>query len=311
LGRENPQNPAAAIQPSRGQNRIGFAGPLAWPTAFEDVVGFTLWPGEYSERLRGHGIGDVMSAVLVPASMMMEQIRPSLAMARTNTKADTSAGSGGICNIDPASEEWPAAQIERSLQLNEAQRGALSQFKTAFREAGASIKSACRDEASVAPVERLRAMQSTLWSIHDALLGLRAPLAKFFDTLTEEQRQKFAAPASAQVDLRSMTPAAIGKVCGAPPATEGQARQAERQLNLDKAQRGSLDAFQKKSAEMGQFLMASCLKPVASTPVERIDAAADRLTALIFAASSVNLALNDFYNQLNGDQKTKFNNAVR
>jgi hypothetical protein len=143
------------------------------------------------------------------------------------------------------------------------------------------------------------------------VIGLRLPLAKFFDSLTEEQRQKFAAPASAQADPRSMTPAAIAKLCGAPPSTDGQARQAERQLNLDKAQRGSLDAFQKKSAEMGQFLMASCLKPVASTPVERIDAAADRLTALIFAASSVNLALNDFYNQLNGEQKSKFNNAVR
>jgi hypothetical protein len=178
LGRpENPQNPAA-IQPIRGQTRLGFAGPLAWPTAFEDVVGFTLWPGEYSERLRGHGIGDVMSAVLVPASMMMEQIRPSLAMARTNTKADTPTGSGGICNIDPASEEWPAAQIERSLQLTETQRGALNQFKTAFREAAASIKSACRDEASVAPVERLRAMQSTLRPSARSAARRRRPKAR-------------------------------------------------------------------------------------------------------------------------------------
>jgi hypothetical protein len=305
-----PQIPEG-MQPLRGPNRLGFAGPLAWPTAFEDVLGFTLWPGEYGERLRGHGIGDVMSAVLVPASMLMAELRPALAMARTNTKADASTASGGICNIDPASEQWPASQIERSVQLTATQRDALAQLKTAFKDAGASIKSACRDEASVPPVERLRAMQSTLWAIHDAVTGLRAPLAKFFDSLTEEQRQKFGAPASAQADPRSMTPAAIGKLCGAPPATDGQARQAERQLNLNKLQRGSLDAFQKKAAEMGQFLMASCLKPVASTPVERIDAAADRLTALIFAASSVNLALNDFYNQLDDAQKTKFNNAVR
>jgi hypothetical protein len=154
-------------------------------------------------------------------------------------------------------------------------------------------------------------MQSTLWAVHDAVIGLRTPLAKFFEWLTEEQRRRFAAPASAQADPSSMTPAAIARLCGAPPATEGQARQAERQLNLNKAQRASLDAFQKKSAEMGQFLMASCLKPVASTPVERIDAVADRLTAVIFAASSVNLALNDFYNQLDDAQKSKFNNAVR
>src|SRR6185436_8928146 len=75
-----PQNAEAAQnnQPPRGPTRIGFAGPLAWPTAYQDVLGFTLWPGDYSDRLRGHGIGDVMSAVLVPASTMMAQIRPVL-----------------------------------------------------------------------------------------------------------------------------------------------------------------------------------------------------------------------------------------
>ena len=88
-------------------------------------------------------------------------------------------------------------------------------------------------------------------------------------------------------------------------------RQAEQSLSLNRAQRASLDAFQKKSAEMGQFLMASCLRPVASTPVERLDAASDRLTALIFATSTVNLAFNDFYNQLNDEQRSKFDSAVR
>jgi hypothetical protein len=32
---------------------------------------------------------------------------------------------------------------------------------------------------------------------------------------------------------------------------------------------------------------------------------------VIFAASSVSLALNDFYNQLNDEQKSKFNSALR
>ena len=160
-------------------------------------------------------------------------------------------------------------------------------------------------------MERLRVMQGTLWAIHDALLQLRGPLAKFYEQLSDEQRQKFAAPPSAQADPRSMSSGAIARLCGAPPATQRQAQQAEQQLQLNKTQRASLDGFQKKSAEMGQFLMASCLKPVASTPVERIDAAADRLTAVIFAASSVNLALNDFYNQLTEEQKSKFNAAIR
>ena len=78
-----------------------------------------------------------------------------------------------------------------------------------------------------------------------------------------------------------------------------------------KTQRSSLEALQKKSFEMGQFLMASCLKPMPATPAERLDAAADRLTAVIFAASNLNMALNDFTSQLSDDQKTRLNSMVR
>ena len=70
-------------------------------------------------------------------------------------------------------------------------------------------------------------------------------------------------------------------------------------------QRASFDELQKKTSEMGQFLLASCLQPIPSTPTARLDAAADRLTAVIFAANHVGLALNDAYNQLSEQQQAK------
>jgi hypothetical protein len=306
------QQPAAA--PPRTWLRLGVTGPLTWPTALEDVVGFTLWPGEYSERMRAHGIGDVLNAVMVPASALAARLRPTQTTARADTRQSSAAapaGTLGVCNLAPASEEWPAAEIERTVELTAEQRAALTQLKTAFGEASVRIRATCRDEASPSSADRLRTMQAMLWAVHDSAIQLRAPLAKFYGSLNDEQRQKFAAPASAQADPRTMTPAAIARLCGAPQQNEAMLKQAEQSLSLNRAQRASLDAFQKKSAEMGQFLMASCLRPVASTPVERIDAAADRLTALIFAASTVNLALNDFYNQLNDEQRSKFDSAVR
>jgi hypothetical protein len=304
------QQPTAAPAPPRSWLRLGITGPLTWPTALEDVVGFTLWPGEYSERLRAHGIGAVMNAVTVPASALAARLRPTQTTARSDARQPP-GGSLGICNLAPVSEEWPAAPIERTVELNAEQRAALTQVKTAFSEATVRIRAACRDEASPSSADRLRTMQSMLWAVHDSTIQLRAPLAKFYSSLTDAQRQKFAAPVSAQADPRSMTPAAIGRLCGAPQSSEAMLRQAEQSLSLNRAQRASLDAFQKKSAEMGQFLMASCLRPVASTPVERLDAASDRLTALIFATSTVNLAFNDFYNQLNDEQRSKFDSAVR
>jgi hypothetical protein len=62
---------------------------------------------------------------------------------------------------------------------------------------------------------------------------------------------------------------------------------------------------------MGLFLMLSCMQATPATPAARLDAAADRLTAVIFAASTVALAFNDFYDQLSGEQKAKFNSLIR
>src|ERR1051325_4101876 len=168
-----------------------------------------------------------------PSKDLTARMRLNVA-ARTDSKDDASSGSSGVCSIDPAATQWPTAQIEQQLQLNAKQREALGQLKKAFGETAANIKQACRDEASVAPMERLRVMQGTLWAIHDALLQLRGPLAKFYEQLSDEQRQKFAAPPSTQADPRSMSPGAIARLCGAPPATQRQAQQAEQQLNLNK-----------------------------------------------------------------------------
>ncbi|MBX9847466.1 MAG: Spy/CpxP family protein refolding chaperone, partial [Xanthobacteraceae bacterium] len=312
------QQPTAAPA-ARGTLRSGVTGPLTWPTALEDVVGFAMWAGEYSERLRGHGIGDVLTAVMVPADALAARIRPAgmAVAARSDARRNAAASSGspsgslGVCNMEPAAEDWLVTSIERAIEPNAEQRAALAQLKTAFNDAAVRIRAACRDEASPTSAERLRTMQTMLWAVHDAVTQLRGPIAKLYGTLTAEQRQKFAAGPSAQADPRSMTPQAIARLCGAPQSGDAMLKQAEQALNLNRAQRASLDAFQKKAAEMGQFLMASCLKPVASTPVERIDAAADRLTALIFAASTVNLALNDFYGQLSDEQRAKFDAAVR
>jgi len=102
----------------------------------------------------------------------------------------------------------------------------------------------------------------------------------------------------------------MARMCDLPQADHAM-RQIDQAVRPTKPQRSSLEALQKKSFEMGQFLMASCLKPVPATPIERLDAAADRLTAVIFAASNLNMALNDFTSQLSDEQKTKLNSMVR
>ncbi len=295
---------------ARPQTRLGTVGPLAWPSAYEDVIGFTLWPKEYGERLRAHGIGDIVGTALLPSATLAARTRAANVQARADEPNATPV-TAGCGSVDLTATDWPIAQITSAIELDAAQRGTLEQFRTALSDAISSIKSTCRDdEANLSPVDRLQAMQNTLWAVHDATQLVRGPLAKFYDSLTAEQKPQFAAPAAQQADPRArnaMSRAEMARMCGSPASSGAPMRQFEQSLRPTKAQRAGLDALQKKSFEMGQFLMASCLKPIPETPAERLDAAADRLTAMIFAVSNVNIALNDFTSQLSDEQKAKLN----
>jgi len=295
--------PARMTTPS--QARLGTVGPLAWPTAYEDVIGYTLWPREYGERLRVHGIGDLLSTAFAPSAAIAARTQQARAGDPSGAPVAVTCGS-----VDLTANDWPIAQITSTVDLNDTQRGALDRFKTALNDAVSSIKSTCRDDANLGPVERLRVMQNTLWSVHDAAQLIRAPLAGFYDSLDAEQKQKFAAPTQPQAGGRTPSRNEMARMCDLPTA-DAPMRQIEQSVRPTKAQRSSLEALQKKSFELGQFLMASCLKPMPATPAERLDAAADRLTAVIFAASNLNMALNDFTSQLSDEQKTKLNSMVR
>jgi hypothetical protein len=275
---------------------LGIVGPLAWPTAFEDVIGFTLWPQRYGQRLHIHGVVDVLAAMFEPKSAMAARAR----LARTGeaSSPDASAVCGGEVS------DWPAGEIERSLSLTEPQQAALGQLKSAVGKAVATVKTSCTDTTSMSPVERLQAMEKVLWAVRDAAILVRAPLAKFYDSLGEQQRSQFVTPPPS-VEARAGGDAAA-RMCGM-SKLDVPMRQAERALHPNGAQRASFQTLQRKSFEMGQFLLASCLQPIPSTPAARLDAASNRLTAVIFATSHISIALNDFYNQLSPEQKKKFN----
>jgi hypothetical protein len=291
---DNTRQPAA----SPG-GKLGVVGPPSWASAYEDVIGFTFWPREYGARLRSHGIGDVLTATLAPG------VTPQAKAAATQTPAATAPAAPRSCDA-AARPEWPSADIARAMELNPEQRSALDHLQNTLADATASIQATtCRRHTASSPGERLHVLQNALWAVHDAVISLRAPLAKFYDTLSDAQKKQLAGSPNPSATERDD----IARVCSAPAGNATPMRSFEQALQPTKAQRASLDAFQKKSFEMGQFLMASCLQPVAGTPTERLDAAADRLTAVIFAASSVGLALNDVYNQLSDQQKAKLNGS--
>jgi LTXXQ motif family protein len=313
-----PARPARDARQGNNNAPLGQVGPLAWPAAYEDVIGFTLWPKTYAQRLRTHGITDVLTTIFAPNAAPGAQTEVAQAGAdKPNRPAAMLAAASACNNSDEAAPDWPTAQIKSSIELTAEQRKALDQLKSAVAKAVAAIKATCRNENAAAPIERLQAMQDKLWAVRDAAILVRAPLAKFMDSLTADQKKQFAAPPS-QTDPRALAAAgrqvnreALARMCGMPSMNASSLQPIERTLQPTKDQHASLEALQKTSIEMGQLLIVSCLQPTSATPAERLDTAIDRLTAVLFAASNINLAFNDFYNQLSTEQKTKLEAFAR
>jgi hypothetical protein len=321
--RNAPQHTRAQTTPTPGGPSVfGVAGPANWPGAFEDMLGYTLWPDKYGERLRAHGIGDIMSALFVPTGAAAGAGHTTAqAKAENSSRSDADATASPCAGGQPASEDdWPARPIAQAMALNEMQRPALAQLRNAVGEAAAAVRAACRDEPPNTSAERLQAMQSSLWAVRDATMLVRAPLINFYRSLTDEQKKHFTFQASqpdpraAQINQRAtqgrggqppQIPREVARMCGMSAANEWPLRQIEHAIAPNKQQKASLDMLQKKATEMGQLLVASCLKPIAATPEARVDAALDRLTAMLFAITNITLALNDFHGQLSDDQKAK------
>jgi hypothetical protein len=65
------------------------------------------------------------------------------------------------------------------------------------------------------------------------------------------------------------------------------------------------------SMEMAKFLTSTCPKENPATPAARLDAASDRVMALLHAAMNIEPMLGAFYATLDERQRERFNSVVR
>jgi putative IMPACT (imprinted ancient) family translation regulator len=83
------------------------------------------------------------------------------------------------------------------------------------------------------------------------------------------------------------------------------------QVRPNKNQAASLENLHKVSSDMAKLLMASCAQPIPNDLLARLDAADDQLTAMNYAATTVQIAFNEFYSKLDNAQKARFDAASR
>ncbi|HEY6832933.1 MAG TPA: Spy/CpxP family protein refolding chaperone [Pseudolabrys sp.] len=311
-GAEANRAAAPAQEQDQEQTNLGWVGPLAWPTAYEDVIGYAVWPNDYGEDFRQHGFGDIVATIVGPLRA------PAPTVVGTSRPETVGAAPGNACDDTSTKQtDWPAAQIAQMITVTPEQKAALDKLQTATNEAIKTIKSGCIDAANRPPPQRLTELEERLWQVQNAGSLIRAPLKAFYDTLTPEQKAKFAVqspPPPAQDrrgDPRAAAAGPMGRqlqACAAQSAGDADRliKQIQESVRPTPQQRAGLEAFGKAASDMAKLLIASCAQPVPADPVARLDSADDRLTAMNYAATNVDVALNAFYGGLTGEQKARF-----
>jgi hypothetical protein len=309
---------AAAAAPSNetsasAGSRLGWAGPPAWATAYEDVLGFTFWPDDYAPRLRSRGF-DVIADTI---SGHFDAPRRADRVATTGT-ATGNDGSKMGCSDSGTQAVWPAARVEQILQLTDSEHEAVEKLQSAVVQSMQSVKSDCGASAELSPPDRLGALVQAIWAVRDAGISVHAPLKTFYDSLTTTQKNSFASrrpqtepPAEAKDANPGMNKQY--QACASQNAEKAErlVKEIEMRVRPNKDQAASFENFHKVSSDMAKLLIASCVQPIPADPMARLDDANDQLTAINYAATTVQIAFDNFYTKLDSAQKTRFDSLSR
>jgi hypothetical protein len=268
--------PVPTIEPPRPAPPPPATPPPLWPTAlpsvYEDLLGYVLWPGDYADRLWAHGYGDIMSTLLAPAAANPDQAASML--------------QDGMCSAK-------ASELANQLIAHTSERiGPAPDQKAALEELGSALGEAVdRGRAAVCTGtgDPLKRMEDGLWVMWDATLLMRAPLEKFYDTLTDAQKAKLIGGTAASQ--------ALAQACA---GQAGSGDRIEQQLlaraqGADPQQRFMIETLRRQSAALIKFLAISCPRETKPNPMDRLETAGDRMNALLYVAMSMSPALAELH----------------
>jgi hypothetical protein len=293
---------------------VGFIGPLFWPYAYNDFLNYTFYPYAY-DAFWPAAYDDVYDGI---TGVYGSGIAPGYAGSGTGPAYVGTSGrqppsaevSSGLCVGQTAGvTDWRINEIAQIVEPDEAQRAALEELKTAMAKAVDLLKAGCPTDLPSTPTGRIEAMRVRLSAMLEAVRTVRAPLAKFYALLNDEQQARFNALPSGEdrnepERRRNLSVLCSERVSG---ISSVPIRRMELAVRPDEVQRASLRALYDAIAQAGELLKTDCPTYRPITPVVRIDAMEQRLDAMLRAINIVQPVLQKFYGSLTDEQKERFN----
>jgi LTXXQ motif family protein len=298
--------------------RAGFVpwyGPVFWPYAYADIFDYTFWPYAYDDGYWAYVYDDVLDGVFwgeggPPSEYIggIEYPRPPSASSASVQQLCRQPG-GGVT-------AWPFEELQSKLGLNEEQRALLADVRAAAEQAQAAFKESCPAQQTFAltPPGRLSAMTARLEAVLQAVQAVRPPLSRFYESLTDEQKERFNEIGPAKYAQNKEARAAQDpQACKQPKPGLANLpiEQIEDAVKPTGAQVDSLNRLQDATVKAVTILQDACPGEAPLTPPGRLEMMEARLKAMLEAANTVKPALEDFYASLSSEQKARFNRMGR
>jgi LTXXQ motif family protein len=190
-----------------------------------------------------------------------------------------------------------------------AQRPALDELRAASAKAIDILKAGCPTDLPSTPPGRLAAMESRLQVMLQAVQTVRPPLDRFYQSLTDEQKERFNAVPPGNESTTGEDQRGLTKFCDEPTpgVTDLPTDRIAQAVQPNSAQRPALDELKDASIKATEGLKANCPSYQTLTPTGRVEAMEKRLEATLGAVRTVQPALTKFYDALTDEQKARFN----
>jgi len=224
------------------------------------------------------------------------------ALAETNTEAVRSCG-----DLAPGVTNLPIEQIRQSVHPTADQGSALDDLSAATSQASDMIRSSCPTAVPLTPVGRLDAAQQRLVATITAIQIIRSPFARFYDSLSDEQKRQFNAMKASTEGTRSASN--LASLCSHQPGgfANVPVQRIEQVVQPNEQQQSAFKNLKRAAQTAADQLRSSCPTAVPQSPVERVDTVKARLNTIVEATRSIRPDLENFYASLSDGQKARFN----
>jgi hypothetical protein len=301
---------------------IGFIGPLFWPYAYSDFVDYTFSPYAY-DTFWPYAFDDVYAGIY--GGYAPEFYAPGDAYAYAGSAGServyaraanppsrgggTAASADRICSGQAQGlTDFSIQKIADQVQPDQKQQDLLNALQAASLKAVEILQQACPTDLPSTPTGRLAAMRARVDAMLKAVEIVRPALDDFYQSLSDEQRERFIAVDQGDQAGRPQRGANLNHLCQGDLAAKSglPIDRIKATLHLSPDQDNELRALDEATIDSAKMLQAQCQPDQSLTPPGRLAAMQDRLQAVSKALETTQAALSNFYGSLSDEQRAKF-----